>query len=67
MGITLLAQAGMPHHFWVDTFNTAVYQINRLLSKVLKNVSPYEKLFQKIPNYLTLRVFGCSCFPYLRT
>ena len=35
-------------------------------TEVLQGVSPYAKLFQKPPNYLKLRVFGCLCFPWPR-
>lgn len=35
-------------------------------SPVIKNISPYQKLFAKPPNYLKLRVFDCLCFPWLR-
>ena len=65
-GLTLLAHAHMPNTYWVDAFNTAVYLINRLPTRVLNYLSPYEKLFQKSPTYDSLRVFGCACFPYLR-
>lgn len=66
MGLTLLATAGIPSEFWVDAFNTSVYLINRLPTKQLNYISPYEKLFGKAPDYTSLRVFGCSCYPYLR-
>ncbi|KAE8656940.1 hypothetical protein F3Y22_tig00116997pilonHSYRG00655 [Hibiscus syriacus] len=42
------------------------YLINRLPSKVLNNVSPFEKLFNKKPDHTTMRVFGCRCFRHLR-
>lgn len=64
--ITLLAHAHIPSSFWVDAFNTAIYLMNRLPSKVLKFASPYAKLFDRPPNYNFLKVFGCACFPHLR-
>lgn len=33
---------------------------------MIRNDSPYQKLFGKPPNYLKLRIFGCLCFPWLR-
>ena len=33
---------------------------------VLNNQSPYQKLFQQLPNYDFLRVFGSACYPLLR-
>jgi histone deacetylase 1/2 len=65
-GLTLLAHAHMSSNYWVDAFQTALYLINRLPTRVLQYLSPYEKLFHKSPSYDTLRVFGCACFPYLR-
>jgi hypothetical protein len=40
--------------------------INRLPTPVLKNQSPYSKLYKCDPNYQKLRVFGCLCYPLLR-
>lgn len=36
LGLTLLAQAKMPLHFWWEAFSTAVFLINRLPSPVTK-------------------------------
>jgi hypothetical protein len=33
---------------------------------VLKNISSFEKLFSRTPDYNFLKVFGCACFPNLR-
>jgi hypothetical protein len=65
-GLTMLAHSGLSNRYWVDTFLTAVYIINRLPTVVLNQISPFEKLFDKVPNYTLLRVFGCKCFPLLR-
>lgn len=37
MGLTLLAIAKMPLQYWVEAFNTVVFLINRLPTKILKN------------------------------
>lgn len=65
-GLTLLHQASLPPTYWTYSFATAMYLINRLPSPIIDNNSPYQKLFQKQPNYLKLRVFVCLCFPWLR-
>lgn len=43
----------------------AVFTINRLPSSVLQNVSSFEKLFGRTPDYTLLRPFGCVCFVML--
>jgi hypothetical protein len=65
-GVTLLAQSHLPRRFWHYAFETAVYLINRLPSRVSSNKSPFQQLFNRRPDYSFLRVFGCQCFPYLR-
>ncbi|KAL3830766.1 hypothetical protein ACJIZ3_019568 [Penstemon smallii] len=65
-GLALLSHSSLPKKFWSDSFITAVYLINRLPSPLLKNVSPFEILFKKKPNYLFLKTFGCQCWPNLR-
>lgn len=65
-GLTLLHQAHLPTTYWTYSFAAAVYLINRLPSPVIAHQSPYLKLFNKPPNYLKLRVFGCLCYPWLR-
>ncbi|KAM0012969.1 putative RNA-directed DNA polymerase [Helianthus debilis subsp. tardiflorus] len=65
-GLTLLAQANLPQKFWHFAFETAVYLISRLPSRISSNKSPYERIYNRKPDYTFLRVFGCQCFPYLR-
>ncbi|CAA7043636.1 unnamed protein product [Microthlaspi erraticum] len=65
-GMTLLSQAAVPKTYWPYAFAAAIYLINRLPTPVLAHLSPYQKLFNKTPNYSRLRVFGCQCFPWLR-
>lgn len=66
LGLTLLAQAGLPPKYWVDSFLTTTYLINRLPTHVLNHKSPFSKLFGKSPDYTLLRSFGCLCYPLLR-
>ncbi|WVZ17885.1 hypothetical protein V8G54_010867 [Vigna mungo] len=65
-GLTLLAQAKMPLHYWWEAFSTTVYLINRLPSLVTQNESPYSLLFRKEPDYSSLKPFGCACYPCLK-
>ena len=56
----------LPFRFWDDAFQTACYLINRLPTKILHNISPFEKLFTSSPNHSFLKIFGCACWPNLR-
>ncbi|KAJ0697300.1 putative RNA-directed DNA polymerase [Helianthus annuus] len=65
-GLSLMAQSHLPQRFWHFAFETAVYLINRLPSRVSSNKSPFEHIYGRKPDYSFLRVFGSQCFPYLR-
>lgn len=67
MGLALLAQSHEPTKFWDFAFDISVYLINRLPTHSLQYCSPYQVLHDSTPNYQFLHVFGCLCFPYLRT
>ena len=67
MGLSLLAHSSMPLSCWPYAFQTATYLINRLLISVLHHQSPYFAHYHKLPTYTHLKVFGSSCFPYLRS
>jgi histone deacetylase 1/2 len=66
VGLSLLAHVVMPLKFWGEAFLTSVFLINRLPSRVIGNDTPYEHLFNKIPDYSFLRTFGCAVWPNLR-
>ena len=65
-GLTLLAHASVPFHFWSDAFTTTCFLINRLPSRLLHMKTPLELLLGQIPDYTFLKVFGCACWPHLR-
>lgn len=65
MGNTMAFQACLPKFFWYDSFLTATFVINRTPSKLLADKTPYEILFHKEPDLSILKVFGCTCYPYL--
>jgi histone deacetylase 1/2 len=66
MGLALLANASMPLKYWDQAFLAAAYLINRTPSKVIDFDTPVHKLFAKQPDYSSMRVFGCACWPHLR-
>lgn len=65
-GLALLAKASLPLAFWEYAFSTTVYLTNRLITPVLQNKSPYQILYNRVPDYLFLKAFGCLCYPFLR-
>nr|GFB18611.1 putative ribonuclease H-like domain-containing protein [Tanacetum cinerariifolium] len=52
-------EAKIPKRFWGEPIVTAAYIINRLPSKVIKNKTPYELVWNEEPKYEDLRIFGC--------
>jgi hypothetical protein len=56
----------MPLKFWDEAFLTATYLINMLPSKVIHHDTPVHRLLGTRPDYSSLRVFGCACWPNLR-
>ncbi|KAK1432520.1 hypothetical protein QVD17_09417 [Tagetes erecta] len=65
-GLAMLFNAHVPASFWVDAFTSATYIINRVPTPLLENKSPFQILFDQLPNYSNFRVYGCRVFPYLR-
>ena len=56
----------MPLKYWDEAFIDATYLINRLPSKVIGYTTPLERWFHQKPDYNSLKVFGCVCYPNLR-
>ena len=53
-GLTLLTTASLPLQFWIYAFHTTTHPIKRLPTKVFQFQSPFQVLFNKIPNYMTI-------------
>ena len=66
VGLALLANAAMPLKYWDQAFLTATYLINILPSKVIGYETPVARLLHEKPDYNSLRIFGCACWPNLR-
>ena len=58
----LCFQSGLPLQFWGVCVLTASYIINCTLTALLSEKTPYEMLFESIPSYSHLKVFGCLCY-----
>ena len=55
-----------PFIFGPMPFQTSVQSINYMIGKVIKNLCPFELLYNKSPKYKDLRIFGCAAYPWLR-
>jgi hypothetical protein len=65
VGLSLLARAHMPLKIWDEAFLAATYLINRVPSKTIQYQASLQRLYQVKPNYSSLRIFGCACWPNL--
>ncbi|CAH9081989.1 unnamed protein product [Cuscuta epithymum] len=59
---SLLFQSCLPITFWSDCVLSAVHIINRTPTAILDNKSPFELLYNTIPDYSHLKVFGCLAY-----
>lgn len=64
MGLSLLSHSYVPHTYWDNAFLMATYLINHLPTSPL-GMSPLEKLYNHVLDFSSLKIFGCSCFPFL--
>lgn len=61
--LSLLAQSSTPSKFWAKAFQMATFLINKMSTPILKNISPFQTLFNQQLDYKFLRSFGCVCWP----
>ncbi|KAJ0801008.1 putative RNA-directed DNA polymerase [Helianthus annuus] len=64
MGMTraMLKAMEVPDMFWGEAVSHVVYVLNMVLTKAVKDATPFEKWKGKKPNTCYLRVFGCVGF-----
>lgn len=62
---SMMSHSKMPMEFWAEAVNTAVYLRNRSPTTSLKDITPYECLFNRKPDASNLKVFGCLAFAHI--
>jgi len=62
---TLLLHASMPPPYWAEALAVATYLLNQHPSASVHHAIPYQLLHHQLPDYSSLRVFGCLCYPNL--
>lgn len=59
---SILKHMSIPNHLWGEAIRHATYLINRVATRSLDGLSPYEALRSRKPNLSHLKVFGCVCY-----
>lgn len=59
----LLLHAALPPAFWAEALHTSTYLHTRKPCKPRSLSTPYSLLYRAKPDYTSLRVFGCLCYP----
>ena len=62
---TMLLNAKAPEFLWSEAVGTAVYILNRLLSKRSPDKTPYERIYGKKPTLSHVRTFGCIAYVHV--
>ncbi|CAL2252446.1 unnamed protein product [Prunus armeniaca] len=61
MAKSMLHEKGVSYEFWVEAVNTAVYLLNRCLTKALNKITPFEAYTGRKPGIAHLKIFGSPC------
>lgn len=67
MARSLLLHVQLPKALWEEAARTAVYILNRRLTKAVQMSTPFWRLTGLIPNVKHFRVFGCAASVLLTT
>ena len=60
-----MAEKNMPHHFWAEVVNTAMYIMNMTPTAAVHDVTPEEKYTGTKPNLSHLKVFGYIAYVHV--
>ncbi|MCO5579080.1 hypothetical protein L7F22_032932 [Adiantum nelumboides] len=59
---SMMQVAGLSQSFWEEATATACYLQNRMPSKTLPNVTPYQRWTNEKPDLTHVRIFGTPCY-----
>jgi transposase InsO family protein len=62
VGRALLYHSKLPKSFWSYALLHATFIINRVPTPVLGNMSPYQKIYDQLPDINSFKVFGSLCY-----
>lgn len=57
-----LFQSGLPHSYWGEAFDHAIFTWNRTPKAKIQGVTPYEIIMEKVPDIRFMHPFGCQAF-----
>ena len=62
MARTMMLQASAPSYTWEDAFQHANYICNRVVTKAVKGMTPFERFWGRRPNLEWTKTFACLVF-----
>ncbi|KAM0997730.1 hypothetical protein ACFX2C_007582 [Malus domestica] len=65
MAKATLHDKSLPYFLWAKVVHTAVYILNRSLTKALDNLTPFEAYSGRKPGIGHLKVFGSICYVHI--
>lgn len=57
-----LKHMSVPNYLWGEGIRHSTYLLNRIATRTLKDLTPYEVFRGRKPNVSHLRTFGCICY-----
>ena len=61
----LMQEKNMPHFYWAEAVNTAVYIMNRTPTAAVHDVTPEEKYTGNKPDLAHMKGFGCIAYVHV--
>ena len=63
--LALISQSNLPMSYWSYAISTTTHLINKLPTSKLAHKSPWETVYNTLPDLTYLKTFGYQCFPLL--